>query len=162
VATQGNVTIDYNTWVATYPALAGIGPTTFANTYLPLASLWFDTIGWPSGLTQAPTLLGLLTAHVAYLFSMRDAQGRPSDSGIIPPPPIVGRISSASQGSVSVQAEFDANQNPSASWYLQTPYGAAYWSATAQFRTGFYVPGPQRARRAAAASYVFPGLRGRW
>lgn len=154
--TQGSVTIDYDAWIAQNPAMAQIGEQAFAGVWLPLASLWFDTIGWPGSLPQAPALLGLLTAHVAYLFSMRDAQGRPSDAGTVPPPVLVGRISSASQGSVSVQAEFEANQNPSASWYLQSPYGAAYWQATSQFRTGFYVGGPQRARRAAAASYIFP------
>lgn len=158
-ATINNVTVDYTQWVATFPSLAGIGLSSFSNIYLPLASLWFDTIGWPSGLTQAPQLLGLLTAHVAMLYAMRDAQGRPSDTGTVPPPQSVGRVSSAGQGSVNVSLEFETNQQPGADWYLQTSFGGAYWTATAQFRTGFYMPGPQRARRAAAASYVFPRTR---
>ena len=56
---------------------------------------------------------------------------------------LVGRISSASVGSVSVSTE-NAGATQSASWYQQTQYGSTYWAMTASFRTMRYVPGPSR------------------
>jgi hypothetical protein len=152
-----SATFDYNAFVTAYPEFSNINPTQ-AGEYFNLATLYFNNNGWPGSLTIAQTLLFLLTAHIAWLFAFRDAQGNPSSTGTIPPPQIVGRISSASQGSISVQTEYETNQNPSASWFLQTRYGAAYWQATAQFRTAVYLPGLQRAARA-KVSGVFPSGR---
>jgi hypothetical protein len=54
-----------------------------------------------------------------------------------------GRISSASEGSVS--AAFDMNVPPgSAQWWAQTKYGSDYWLAMAPYRTMQYRPGPRR------------------
>lgn len=78
-------------------------------------------------------LLNLLTAHVAFLlYGLNDGAGN-----ITPPPGIVGRVNTATQGSVSVGAEMIATAG--SSWYLQTKYGAMYWNATARFRTAIYV-----------------------
>lgn len=153
-----SVTFNYADWVAQNPALANISEPQATN-FFNLATLYFNNLGWPGSLTQAATLLYMLTAHIARLFAPRDALGNPSSAGTFPPP-IVGRVSSASQGSISVQTDYDSNSSPSEKWYNQTPEGAAYWAATAQFRTALFIPGPQRARRAAAASYVFPRARG--
>lgn len=92
---------------------------------------------------QLANLLNLLTAHIGWLNAPRDASGNPSSAGT-PPPPIVGRINSASEGSVSVGADMgDANAgSPSQAWFMQTPWGAEYWAATAQFRTARYVALP--------------------
>ncbi|MEX3614241.1 MAG: DUF4054 domain-containing protein [Burkholderia gladioli] len=77
-------------------------------------------------------LLNMLTAHIAALeYGINGEQ----------PSPLVGRISSATEGSVSVQASMDGVQG-SAAWFMQTKYGAAYWQATAQYRIGRYVPAP--------------------
>jgi hypothetical protein len=85
----------------------------------------------------------MLTAHIAWLNAPRDADGNPASTGS-PASPIVGRINSASEGSVSVQADIgDATAgSPSQPWYMQTRYGAAYWAATAQYRTARYVANP--------------------
>lgn len=88
------------------------------------------------------TLLYMLTAHVAYLGTTRGADGKAiPGSG---PSQLVGRISSASEGSVSVSAEMgSANAGgPSQAWYEQTQFGAAFWAATAGFRTARYLPNP--------------------
>ena len=71
-----------------------------------------------------------LTAHLAQLYfgSTVQAQSR-----------VVGRISSAGQGSVNMSAEYNGPQ--AASWYNQTQYGATYWNMTRQLRTFQYVPG---------------------
>ncbi|MCG0994723.1 DUF4054 domain-containing protein [Acetobacter indonesiensis] len=55
-------------------------------------------------------------------------------------PSLVGRISAARMGSVDVQTDAGPVAG-SQGWWLQTPYGAAYWAATAFLRTARYVPG---------------------
>ncbi|MGZ9981549.1 DUF4054 domain-containing protein [Bordetella bronchiseptica] len=83
-------------------------------------------------LDERKVLLYLLTAHVAALTYGENGQG---------PRPLVGRISSATEGSVSVSAEYNVAPG-SAQWYAQTGYGAQYWEATAKYRVGRYRPAP--------------------
>jgi hypothetical protein len=78
--------------------------------------------------------LNMLTAHVATLGGALSADGLPRP---------VGRISSASEGSVSVS--FDATLTPgSADWFKQTQYGAAFWQATLSLRGFRYIANPTR------------------
>jgi len=79
-------------------------------------------------------LLYLLTAHVTFLFT-------PSLANNNQPPGIVGRINAATEGSVSVSAEFPST--PEAAWFNQTKYGAQFWAMTAVIRTMHYIPAPQ-------------------
>ncbi|HII3565158.1 TPA: DUF4054 domain-containing protein [Citrobacter freundii] len=77
-------------------------------------------------------LLYLLMAHLAYL-RYGDANGN-GGSGM------VGRLSSASEGSVSVSS--DAGQIEFRyMWYTQSPYGMDYWQATKVYRMANYYPG---------------------
>lgn len=85
---------------------------------------------------QRELLLNLLTAHITFLMNgTNDGAGN-----ITPPPGIVGRVSDATEGTVSVSAQFEGPA--AAQYYLQTKYGALYWAATARYRTMLYVPGP--------------------
>ena len=59
------------------------------------------------------------------------------------PSPLVGRITSATEGSVSVSTQFDVPPG-SAQWFAQTLYGAEFWTATAAYRTMRYLPSPAR------------------
>lgn len=79
------------------------------------------------------TLMYLLTAHLAQMTFGTNGSGA---SGI------VGRITSASEGSVSVSSDYPTT--PSNAWFLQTPFGASFWQATAAYRTARYIPGPTR------------------
>jgi hypothetical protein len=91
------------------------------------------------------TALYLLTSHIAWLDAPRDASGNPAASGS-PPPPIVGRISNASEGSVSVATDVGGDGNasfPGDWWYKQTRWGAEYVAMTAAVRTAHYVPSPR-------------------
>lgn len=78
-------------------------------------------------LVDREMLLYLLVAHFAAL-QVRIDSGNDS----------VGRVSSASEGSVSVSLDYGASSN-SEKWYTQTPYGAEYWQLTAQYRSGLYI-----------------------
>lgn len=94
---------------------------------------------------QRQRLLGLLTAHVAKLFAPINGQ---------PSPDFVGRVSSASEGSVSVGIDFPG-VTPNGAWYQTTKYGAMYWALTARYRTMRYVPGRQTFRERPTSGGVY-------
>jgi hypothetical protein len=129
------VSFDYATWVALFPQFAYLSQNQ-ATGYFELAGQFCrnDGGGPVSSAAIQSNLMLLATAHVAQLFA--------PTSGGQAPPTIVGRISNASEGSVSVATQYDAPQ--AAAWWLQTPYGAAWWESTRVYRTMRYVPGPQR------------------
>jgi len=98
-----------------------------------------------------PQVLMLVTAHVAWLLAPRDENGNPTAQGA-PGSPIVGRINSASQGSVSLGAVLDGEAgSPSQQFFSQTKYGLAAWQAMAAGRTARYVANPTT-----VGSVVFP------
>jgi hypothetical protein len=135
------VTFSYAYWIAAYPEFAGCSQDQ--------GQAWFDRAGliftnttynpaYPDNLSP---LLYLLTSHIGWLNAPRDANGNPATTGQAPSP-IVGRINSASEGSVSVGAEWKGSGSPSEDWYIQTRYGAEFWQATAQYRTARYIAHP--------------------
>lgn len=77
-------------------------------------------------------LLYLLMAHLAYM-RYGDVKGN-GGSGM------VGRLSSASEGSVSVSSEAGVVEFRYM-WYTQSPYGMDYWQATKVYRMANYYPG---------------------
>lgn len=82
--------------------------------------------------TKRERLLYLLMAHLAYV-RYGDSKGN-GGSGL------VGRLSSASEGSVSVSS--DAGQIEFRyMWYTQSPYGMDFWQATKVYRMANYYPG---------------------
>lgn len=70
------------------------------------------------------TLLYLATCHLATLADDPDG--------------VVGRIASASQGSVSTSFDLlkSASNSYASQWWSQTQCGARFWLLTARFRTG--------------------------
>lgn len=139
------VTFDNAVWIAGYPEFAAVGAP-LGQTYFNRASFLCDNSN-RNPVARVPgmvaDLLYLLTSHIAWLNAPRDANGNPAATGA-PASPIVGRINTATEGSVSVGADMgDANAgSPSQAWYMQTKYGAEYWAATAGVRTGHYVADP--------------------
>lgn len=135
----GGVTVVFNptTWLAEFPELANRVSPQLAQSYFNRATFIHANDG--TGVTSDPAkqlnLLNLLTAHIAHL-NAPHTDGEPAS-------PLVGRISSATQGSVTVQAD---NQYPvgTAQWFQQTKYGAEYWAATAINRTFRYARGRTR------------------
>lgn len=78
-------------------------------------------------LVEREVLLFLLVAHFAVLQQRIDGGNE-----------AVGRVASASEGSVSVSLD-NGQATLSDKWYQQTPYGAKYWALTAKYRSFLYV-----------------------
>lgn len=90
--------------------------------------------------TLQTTLLFMLTAHLLQIGFGPNGEG--AIAGGKGAPGLVGRVSSASEGSVSVST--DMPSNPNSAWFMQTPFGANFWQATSNWRRGYYRPGPTR------------------
>ncbi|CAE6857228.1 hypothetical protein R75461_07780 [Paraburkholderia nemoris] len=133
---DGVVTFDYPVWAIRYPELMASVPEPLAQAYFNEAQLYCDNtpLSPVHVLTIREQFLGMLTAHIAALNA--PLTGQPSS-------PLVGRISNATEGSVSVQTQYDVPAG-SAQWFAQTKYGAAFWAATAAYRAMRYVPSPAR------------------
>lgn len=126
---------DYNTWIQRYPEFLGVVNEALATLYFTEATLYHANDGTSpvNDAGQQLLLLNMLTAHIAKLNS-----GTSGD----PPSDLVGRISTAGEGSVSVSTNLALPGT--AEWYAQTRYGFAYWQATLPYRTMTYKPGPRR------------------
>jgi uncharacterized protein DUF4054 len=136
------VVFDYQGWMAAYPEFAAVTQPR-AQRFFNEACVYCDNTACSpiADLTQREIYLWMLTAHIAALNGGLDPCGEiPAGQGR----GLVGRITNASEGSVSVGTEYPVSgDGPNAAWYNQTPYGANYWVATAQFRTFQYHLGPQ-------------------
>ncbi|PVX61241.1 DUF4054 domain-containing protein [Paraburkholderia unamae] len=135
--TGGVVTFSWGDWSARYPELATSIYEALAQLYFNEAQLYCDNT--PTSLIRDTSpggerelLLNMMTAHIAALNA--PLNGQPSS-------PLVGRISGASEGSVSVQSQNDYPPG-TVQWYQQTKYGAAFWAATMKYRTMLYTRGP--------------------
>lgn len=158
VQTTGPVVFDYTWFQARYPDLSNWVSPEMGQFYFDLATLYLNNsensstiatfevpgvgmVGYPgmyavgnpiSNIGQRQMLLGLLTAHIATLNAPLNGK---ASSGL------VGRISSATEGSVSVSVDYP--QVAGAEWFSLTKYGLMYWQATAMYRKGRYYPAPQ-------------------
>ncbi len=133
---------DYEVWSQRFPDLVPpAGPVTkpMAELYWAEAGMYWPNDGVsPAGATDAQQrlLLDLLTAHIAGLNA--------AISGALPYN-VVGRIASASEGSVSISAQLSLSPGGILQeWYSQTRWGLQFWAMTAGFRLARYRPGPRR------------------
>lgn len=123
------VIFDPAAFKAAYPAFVNV-PDALLTEYFNIATLYLSNTDCSivQDIAKRTTLLWLLTAHIAYL------------SGALNPVPgtpgLVGRVSSATEGSVSVSTEYPTN--PSNAWFLQTQWGAIFWQATLSYRSFRY------------------------
>ncbi|EKD0771510.1 DUF4054 domain-containing protein [Escherichia coli] len=112
-----------------YPEFSSVDDVLLQQ-YFTQATIYLDNTDSSrvSDLAVRSMLLNMLVAHIACLYSGANGQ---SPSGL------VGRIDSASEGSVSVHADMPGGTANSA-WYMQTKYGADYWNATAPFHQAMW------------------------
>jgi hypothetical protein len=129
---HGVVQFDYAGWSARYPELASSVDQALAQQYFNEAQLYCDNTPCSPicNLIQRAVLLNMMTAHIAALNAPLNGEASS---------PLVGRISGATEGSVSVQTQNDYPAG-TVQWFQQTKYGAAFYAATTQFRTAHYVP----------------------
>lgn len=130
---MGVVTFDYDAWAAEYPTLAVSVDSPTATRYFARACLQLNNTDCSlvRDVAQRAILLDMLVAHIAALNGATQA----GKAGL------VGRISSVTEGSVTIAADMPTRPGTEA-YYMQTPYGAEYWEATAGYRTMQYVAGP--------------------
>ena len=125
------VAFDYAAWAVLFPQFSNVTEPQVTGPVLTLAEQYCrnDGGGPVCNAGVQAQLLNLMVAHVAQLLYGSTTQ---------PVSPIVGRISSAAEGSVSVAAEFPTT--PASAWFLQTQYGAMYWQLALPYRLGRYRP----------------------
>src|SRR5690348_805737 len=134
--TTGVVVFDAAAFVGRYPEFNAVNASVLASLFGE-ATLMLDNTAASrvQQIEQRTPLLWMLTAHLTALNVGVNGEA---------PSPLVGRIASASEGSVSVNVD-NGPQPATAAWYMQTKYGAQYWQMTASLRSARYVPGcPQR------------------
>lgn len=131
------VSFDYATWAKRYPELSGSVDDCQAQGYFDEATFYLDNTDGSivSDVARRAVLLNMITAHIAQLYA--PLNGKESS-------PLVGRITNATEGSVSVATDY-GQQSASAAWWIQTRYGAAAWQAMAPYRTFRYIA-PRRPR----------------
>jgi len=132
------VVFDYADWLARYPEFSGVTEPKAIAYFLeaelfcdntPISIVPYDPAASPPVLTRELLLL-MLTAHIAWIYGAAQSS-------------MTGRITSATEGSVSVSSE---NPYPAGTvqWYQQSRYGSSFWAATAQWRTMLYRPQASR------------------
>lgn len=125
-------------WSAMFPEFAGrVVQMQAEGLYFPIAcqAIPNSDTGPVADPVARTTLLYLTVAHVAQLYAPTVPGGKP--------PGLVGRISSAGEGSVSVSADVGPITDSSA-WWVQTSYGMTVWKLLAPYRLARYVPPPPR------------------
>lgn len=136
-------TFDYSYWQATYFEFDYLGQAQ-VQAYFDLAgqsSILDNTgLGPVCSTNEQKVLMHLLTAHVVKLFGPGPTDAAGNTQG---PQEVVGRISSAGEGSVNIQTE---NNYPpgDVQWFQQTKYGSMFWLATAKYRSARWIGRPFR------------------
>lgn len=128
---RGIVTFDPDAFTTQYPAFVKVTSVVLQNNFN-LATLQLNN-SWCSVVQDEPTrqmLLYLLTAHITALLNGVNGKA---------PTGLVGRISGATEGSVSVQTEFKTDSEAEA-YYSQSVWGVTFWRSTVSYRTAQYIP----------------------
>lgn len=127
------VVFDPTAFKARYPEFGTVAES-LLTLYFGEATMYLDNTDCSrvTDIPQRTVLLNMLTAHVAAMNGT--GVGGKGASGL------VGRVNSATEGSVSVSVDYASTASGTMAWYLQTPYGAAYWAATGRYRTMHYIP----------------------
>lgn len=112
-------------------------PDALLNLYFQLATMIVDNTcnSVVSDATLREQLLNLLVAHMATLWPTAASAG--SGGGI------VGNVTSATEGTVSVSAAWASSVSQSMAYFIQTQFGAMFWQLTSPFRSFRYVAPPQ-------------------
>lgn len=147
---KGVVVFDPVEFVAAYPAFATLTNAAMQMDF-DIATLFLNnsccSIVKDANIRQR--LLYMVTAHIAALLQGENGK---------PPSGIVGRVDKASEGTVSVSAAYVNDMSMSEAYFSQTPYGAMFWTATANYRAFHYIPAPLNACIGRGPGFRGPGF----
>lgn len=123
---SGVVVFDPDEFRLLYPSISATDEQ--LEMYFAMAETFLDNTECSivKDLDARKTMLYLLVAHIA-LLSQQAENGNP----------VVGRISNATEGTVSVGLDYGTMGN-NERWYLQTPWGAMYWQMSKKYRSMVY------------------------
>ena len=123
---SGVVVFDSSEFRLLYPSISATDEQ--LEMYFAMAETFLDNTECSivKDLDARKTMLYLLVAHIA-LLSQQAENGNP----------VVGRISNATEGTVSVGLDYGTMGN-NERWYLQTPWGAMYWQMSKKYRSMVY------------------------
>jgi Protein of unknown function (DUF4054) len=132
----GVAVFDLATFLARYPEFSSVSAS-LLQSYFSEAGLYLNNTPCSIVCNVATRLilLNMLTAHIAFLGGALTADNQPRP---------VGRVSQASEGTVSASFEMNSATPGSGAWFAQSQYGAAFWQATTQYRGARYSPQPTR------------------
>jgi hypothetical protein len=130
----GAVVFDPAAFIARFPQFANVDAALLQAFFDEAAALYLNNSARSivRDLAERSILLNYIVAHLGTLSGVLTPAGQGSTATQ------VGRVSSASEGSVSASMDM-GQQSKGAAFWLQTQYGAAYWQATAAYRTLRYV-----------------------
>jgi hypothetical protein len=140
------VIFNYMAWQTAFPDFASVSQAYATGCFARASMLCQNNAASPvvvrnnGDTTQLIYFLNLLTAHICWL-NCPQLNGVPNDTEGVPSPPLVGRISQATEGSVTVATEIAGMDQPGAAFYAQTKWGMEYWQASAGYRQAVYRPG---------------------
>jgi hypothetical protein len=123
------VTFDPAAFAAAYPEFASVAQARTTMLFgLAAATILDNTDGSPvMDINLRTQLFYLLVGHLLLVFG-----SAPTTPDNTPP----GRVASATQGTITTSFEYTMPQGSAmAPWFLQTKYGAMYWTATAPYRS---------------------------
>ena len=127
------VTFDPVAFKARYPEFAAVADALLQACF-DEAGMYLSNSDKPvANETRRLVLFNMLTAHIAFIGGALSADSMPRP---------VGRLSQASEGSVS--AAFENLAPGSAAWFQQSQYGATFWQATTSLRGFRYIAQPTR------------------
>lgn len=124
-------TFDLSAWRVRFPEFNGV-PDELVSAIALDVPLYFNPDTVP--IDQQAPLFNMVVAHLVSR-SPGAVAGSPASQGL------VGRVSSASEGSVSVSLDAGPAASATAAFWLQTPYGQLFWTMTAQYRRFRYRTG---------------------
>jgi Protein of unknown function (DUF4054) len=131
----GAVVFNYQLFAATFPIQAQSVTADVATMYFSMAGGYFNNTSGSAckDVVLRLNILNMITAHLLTLFMPIAGE---------PPSGLVGRISNASEGSVSVGTDM-GNQPAAAAWWNQTQPGATAMALMRRFARVRYYPGPR-------------------
>lgn len=126
------VVFNFATWQVRYPEFSTtVADPNLAQEFFNEAELYLNnTVSTPvKNTTKRALMLNMIVAHIAALNV--GTNGSPAS-------PLVGRLSDATQGSVSASTDMGSPVVGSNSYnfFSQTKYGLAYWQAAAPYMLG--------------------------